>query len=286
VQRQPSSGCCPSCACSEHENLWGAVELSDDEVAAAHSLFSAPVPHDTLDIALLVDTTGSMGDEITYLRDEFLALSRAIEAAHPNAAQRWSLVAYRDQGDAYVVQSSDFATDTGAFRTQLGGLAAGGGGDTPEAPDAAFAAAQQLSWRSDAKTARLVFWLADAPHHAENASPMADGLRAMLADDVHVYPVASSGVDEVTEHLMRSAAQLTGGRYLFLTDDSGVGNDHAEPSIPCYFVTQLDKAILRMVDIELSGTYREPAAADVIRTGGDPQNGACELASGATVLVY
>ena len=50
---------------------------------------------------------------------------------------------------------------------------------------------------------------------------------------------------------MRSAAQLTGGRYLFLTDDSGVGGEHKEPNIPCYFVTRLDHAILRMVDIEM-----------------------------------
>jgi hypothetical protein len=98
--------------------------------------------------------------------------------------------------------------------------------------------------------------------------------------------VASSGVDELTELTMRSAAQLTGGRYLFLTDDSGVGGEHKEPSIPCYFVTQLDAAILRMVDIEMTGVYREPTAAELVRAGGDPQEGACELQSGQTVFVF
>ncbi len=63
-------------------------------------------------------------------------------------------------------------------------------------------------------------------------------MRAARSLDVHIYPVASSGVDELTELTMRSAAQLTGGRYLFLTDDSGVGGAHMEPSIPCYFVTK------------------------------------------------
>jgi hypothetical protein len=79
---------------------------------------------------------------------------------------------------------------------------------------------------------------------------------------------------------MRSSAQLTGGRYLFLTNDSGIGGDHKEPSIPCYFVTKLTDAITRMVDIELSGLYREPEKSQVIRTGGNPQDGACKLASG------
>jgi hypothetical protein len=40
-------------------------------------------------------------------------------------------------------------------------------------------------------------------------------------------------------------------------------------------VTKLDAAILRMVDVELSGTYREPYAAEVVRTGGNPKDGAC-----------
>jgi hypothetical protein len=41
-----------------------------------------------------------------------------------------------------------------------------------------------------------------------------------------------------------------------------------------------------MVDIEMSGDCREPAAAEVIRKGGSPQDGACELESGSTVYVY
>jgi hypothetical protein len=85
---------------------------------------------------------------------------------------------------------------------------------------------------------------------------------------------------------MRSSAQLTGGRYLFLTDDSGVGGEHKEPTIPCYFVTRLDRAITRMVDIEMSGEYHEPADDDVIRTGGDPEDGACTLASGDEVIAF
>ena len=85
---------------------------------------------------------------------------------------------------------------------------------------------------------------------------------------------------------MRTAAELTGGRYLFLTDDSGVGGSHKEPTIPCYFVTKLDTAIVRMVDIELSGKYREPDADEILRTGGNPTSGACTLGSGDTVLVF
>jgi hypothetical protein len=128
--------------------------------------------------------------------------------------------------------------------------------------------------------------VADAPHHNDKAGAMAEGIRGMSKLGVHVYPVASSGVDELSEVTMRTAAALTGGRYLFLTNDSGIGNDHKQPTIPCYFVTKLDLAIERMVDIELSGVYREPDASEVVRTGGNPKDGACQLDSGESVLVF
>jgi hypothetical protein len=227
-----------------------------------------------------------MGDEIAYLQAEFLMLSQTIALNHPDAQQRWSLVLYKDVGDLYVTKHFDFSSNTKDFSTQLAAVTAGGGGDFPEAPDQAFAAARQLTWSSTNSAAKLAFWVADAPHHNDKGPAMADGIRGMSELGVHVYPVASSGVDELTEVTMRTAAALTGGRYLFLTNDSGVGGDHKEPTVPCYFVTKLDVAIARMVDIELSGLYREPDPSEVLRTGGDPKDGACQLASGESVLVF
>lgn len=269
------------------QQLPGILPSTDDEHSKAHDEFSqAQAARQTLDVSLVIDTTGSMGDEISYLQSEFTALSSAIESKYPNASQRWALVVYRDTTDDYVTRWFDFRDDAADFRDKLNMQVAAGGGDFPEAPDAALAAMNQLTWRSDAATARLAFWVADAPHHNDKAKAMLDAVRGAHDIGVHIYPVASSGVDDLTELTMRTTAQLTGGRYLFLTDDSGIGNSHKEPSIPCYFVTHLDKAILRMVDIELSGKYEEPNQDDVIRTSGDPKDGSCALQSGEKVAVF
>ncbi len=269
------------------EKLSGRLPFTEQAFLEALELArEPPARKETLDVAFVIDTTGSMGDEIAYLQAEFVALSSSITERYPNATQRWSLVVYRDLDDDYVVRAYDFFDDVAAFQEQLGLQFAGGGGDFPEAPDRALAQAAGLDWRAGETTARLAFWVADAPHHTENADEMADAVDSLIDRGVHVYPVASSGVDDLTEHSMRSVAQLTGGRYLFLTDDSGVGNSHMEPTLPCYFVTKLDDAILRMVDIELSGEYREPAEEEVIRTGGDPQNRRCTLESGEVVEAY
>jgi Mg-chelatase subunit ChlD len=268
-------------------NLLGAMSTTDEEHERANEIFSEQRQgHERLDVSLVIDTTGSMGDEIAYLQAEFLALSRTIEELYPDSDQRWSMVVYRDEGDQYVTREYDFEADAATFRERLSEQSAGGGGDLPEAPDAAMQAMTQLDWREGAEVARLVLWVADAPHHEQNADAMADAVRAAADLGIAVYPVASSGVDELAELTMRSTAQLTGGRYLFLTDDSGVGGEHKEPNIPCYFVTRLDHAILRMIDIELSGNYREPTESEVIRTGGDPENGRCVLESGDQVSSF
>lgn len=268
------------------KSVEGAPPFSEDEITSAHARFgqSAP-PRQTLDVSLVLDTTGSMGDEIAYLNAEFLALHARIEAAYPNADQRWSVVFYKDKNDSYVVKWYDFRSDPNEFIANFQGITADGGDDYPESPERALAVDAQLGWRDD-DTAKLAFWITDAPHHAEDAGAMADAVRALAGRGVHVYPVAASGADDLTQLTMREAAELTGGRYLFLTDDSGIGDPHAVPLIPCYFVTKLDAAIERMVDIELSGAYREPTAAEVIREGGDPQSGACHLSTGQTVLVF
>jgi hypothetical protein len=271
----------------KRDQISGVLPSTDDEHKAAHDEFAkTSSARQTLDIALMIDTTGSMGDELSYLQSEFLALSKAIEEKYPNSQQRWALVAYRDTSDEYVTRWFDFRDDANDFRDKLGMQSAGGGGDFPEAPDAALAALTQLAWRTTSDTARLAFWVADAPHHSDKAQAMLDAIRDTHDLGVHLYPVASSGVDDLTERTMREAAQLTGGRYLFLTDDSGVGLAHKEPSIPCYFVTHLDRAILRMVDIEVTGKYSEPASDDVIRTTGSPKDGTCQLESGEQVSVF
>lgn len=74
---------------------------------------------------------------------------------------------------------------------------------------------------------------------------------------------------------MRQAAAQTGGRYLFLTDDSGVGNAHQEPKVSCCLVTELGDLMARVLRSELTGQRVEPGPSSVIRTVGSYQNGAC-----------
>jgi len=267
-------------------DLTGWFSLEEHE-AALENFVLAPGAHDTLDISLVIDTTGSMGDELDYLQVEFDAISSAIEQRYQNAQQRWSLVVYRDEGDDYVTRSFDFTSDLDAFRSDLGAQTHGGGGDFPEAADRGLEDMTSLDWRDDQETLRLAFWVADAPHHHDDeevVDRITQALKDSMDQGIRINPIASSGVDELTEFTMRSAAQLTGGKYMFLTDDSGVGGEHKEPTIPCYYVTTLADALLRVVDSAMTG---DPAPVDqnqVVRAVGKPSStGVCEVGERAAV---
>ena len=241
-------------------------------------------PPAALDLALVIDTTGSMGDELDYLKVEMHDIVARVSAEFPGVAQRWALILYRDDGDEYVVRSFDFTNTLATFQSNLAAQSAGGGGDIPESPDKALAKLTTLSWRTDA-VARMAFWVADAPHHVGREATMMQDILMAQGLGVRIYPIAASGTDDLLEYTMREAAEVTGGRYIFLTNDSGIGYSHKEPTIPCYFVTTLDKAMYRMIGMELTGTDRAPTAADIIRTGGDPMNGRCTLTDGQQVSV-
>ncbi len=256
------------------------IEAAENAAKAKHS------PAKNLDLQFVIDTTGSMGDEIEYLKREFDGIARDVEKRLGNVKPRWSLVVYRDRGDEYVTRQWDFTTDASNFRSHLRDQSAAGGGDTPEAVVQGLDAGMKQTWRANADTARVQFWVADAPTHPGEGAQFASIVRRAQTQGVHMYPIAASGTDDMAEYQMRSAAQITGGRYVFLTDDSGVGSSHAEPHIPCYNVTKLRDAIVRVVDTELSGERHEPTASQVIRRVGAPKNGTCTTKGGQLALAY
>lgn len=227
-----------------------------------------------LDLAFVVDATGSMADELEYLKTEVQSIAQAVSELFPAVAQRYALIVYRDEGDIYVVRPFDFTATLQEFVDNLAAQSADGGADWPEAVHLALEDSGKLSWETSG-TARVLFWIADAPPHTEFAERTLDALQALRAKTIAVYPVAASGVGTELEFYMRTAAFLTLSEYLFLTNDSGVGNPHAEPHIPCYHVQRLDQLMIRMIQSELAGQRSEPDPADIIRTLGNPVNGVC-----------
>ncbi len=227
-----------------------------------------------MDIAFVIDTTGSMGDELNYLTVEFESIVSALQKEYPQADLRFGLVVYRDEGDNYITEAYDFTRSVSEMRANLNLQTADGGGDYPEAMDEALVHASELSWRSG-DVARVLILNADAPPHDQNLKRTLAASQTLRELGVRIYPLAASGVAETAEYMMRIMAATTGGRHLFLTDDSGVGNSHQEPKTQCYVVTRLDQLLIRVLSSELAGVRIEPHQGQVIREVGNYADGVC-----------
>ena len=73
-------------------------------------------------------------------------------------------------------------------------------------------------------------------------------MKGYAANGIKIIPVAASGIDRNTEALLRLMAIFTDGTYVFITDDSGVGNHHITPSVGEYQVESLNGLIVRLIN--------------------------------------
>lgn len=213
-----------------------------------------------LDLCFMVDTTGSMADELLYLQSELDDVIGRVQAELPEVDISLGLLFYRDEGDEYVVRSSDFTPDIAAQRKFLLAQEANGGGDYPEAVHEALETALNLSWREG--TRKILIPVLDAPPHDQNAQRQ--DIRAEFGklvyraagEGIAVMPVAASGVDVCSQYLLRSSALLTGGKYVFLTDDSGIGGTHQKPAVGEYTVEYLNSCLVRLIGELYDGVAR------------------------------
>lgn len=202
-----------------------------------------------VNIAFMVDATGSMGDELRYLQAELYDVIERTKSAMPEIDLSMGSVFYRDQGDEYVVKNFDFTSHIPDLISFIQKQTAAGGGDFPEAVVEAFEASiEQLSWDQDAKT-KLLFVLLDAPphHNQEKVAKLQKLTQKAAEKGIRIIPIAGSGIDKSTEFLMRAIALETNGTYLFLTDHSGIGNPHLEPSTESYKVEMFNDLLLRII---------------------------------------
>ena len=202
------------------------------------------------DIAFFVDATGSMTDEIDFLKSDLIDIFKKVEKLQAGTTIRTAALFYRDEGDEYVTKRIDFTTDIKSVSNYVGKQSAAGGGDFPEAVHTALEKGlQNLSWDEGART-RIVFMLLDAPaHHNDKViESLHQSIEAYAKAGIKIIPVAASGIDKITEFMLRFFAISTSGTYVFLTNDSGIGGDHIQASVGDYEVEQLNELIVRLID--------------------------------------
>lgn len=207
-----------------------------------------PSPTNLVQIAFMVDATGSMGDELEFLKMDLKKVINEVQKTNNQLKISTGTVFYRDEGDEYVVKHSPFTEDINQTTEFISLQRADGGGDFPEAVDKALVQLNQLQWQPEART-RIAFLVLDAPPHNKPAviNSIQYSVKTAAASGIKLIPVVASGIDKTTEFLMRFIAMYTNGTYVFITDHSGIGNKHLEPSVGEYQVEKLSDLMVRLI---------------------------------------
>ncbi len=236
----------------QHWNLDGptcTVRLAGDAAAASEL---------ALDVVFLIDTTGSMGDEIERVKQTLKGVTDKLDGLDREFSLRYGAVLYRDVTDDYVTAAHPFTTDLGEFADALQEIEANGGGDTPESLNQGLAVAvDAMEWRDGA--AKLVFLIADAPPHLdyEGDVPYSTSCLRAVSRGIKVHAVAASGLDEAGSAVFRQVAHLTRGKFIFIEYGGNVaasGEAHGVSGVKKS--NNLDDILFEQIRDEIAGWGR------------------------------
>lgn len=174
------------------------------------------------DVVFVIDSTGSMSDEINNVKENVKAFSE--ELIHSSIDCRIAIIEYRDItcGEDTILHTIDgghWLTDTDSVEAILSDIHADGGGDTPESVVDALglAASGEMLWRSNAN--RFAFLLTDADYKTENNFDYSS-MDALIEDLKEKKIMTSVITSSDYNSLYRPLFEGTGGIYANINSSS------------------------------------------------------------------
>jgi Mg-chelatase subunit ChlD len=237
----------------------GVIDL---KLAARRAL---PAVYD-VDIAFILDTTGSMSEEIAAVKGTIQKVASSLNGA--NIRVRMGMVEYKDRTDPFVTKVYPMTRDLGGFSRQVASVVASGGGDTPEDAVAGLnAGLTKLDWGGGALV-KLAFLIGDAPPHLDyqDGPDYTADMRDAAHRGIQVFTVAASGMDDLGQVVWRQIAQYTGASSLFVLR-GGAGPQSTgggDPKSSCggtqtnFRSGNLDGLILQRINREIKAIDRDP----------------------------
>jgi len=178
-----------------------------------------------VEVAFVLDTTGSMSGLIEGAKKKIWSMANTIVDQNPDADIYVGLVGYRDIGDEYVTKLFPLTTDIQQIYGELLTFRADGGGDTPESVNEALdQAVTKLGW-SDSKqvnASRIIFLVGDAPPHMnykqDRKYPVVVGEAVQKGIIVNTV---QCGDMKSTMRVWKEIAKLGKGEYMLIPQDGG-----------------------------------------------------------------
>jgi Mg-chelatase subunit ChlD len=208
-----------------------------------------------VDLAFVVDTTGSMGRLIAVAQEQMITMLRELTRA-ADIHLCLGIVEYRDHPpqDRMVSRVYAFTEDLQAAERVIKELQADGGGDGPEAVlDGITAACRELAWWRYAR--RLMVLVGDAPPHGvgthgdafSQGCPCGETIASVtrLAEEQRIT-IHSLGLTPAVSESFGEISYLTGGQF-FSASQANQAIEHLASVLKMEFAAlDLDRRVLAL----------------------------------------
>lgn len=166
-----------------------------------------------MDVAFVIDASGSMQWLIDYLKSDIARLMGACSLV--SQKPRIGLTFFRDHGDMFVTRGTRLTSKLPALQATLGTIDAAGGEDEPEAiKEALVDALSNNPWRWDKNVRRTVVLITDAPPQPATQSDCRDIAEQCKSEGVTLYVIKATGnsapeLDEIAASAGTEAMPMT-----------------------------------------------------------------------------
>ncbi len=255
------------------DNVYSTVIVKRNGPRTIHLQTDKPRELDSrvpVDIVFILDTTGSMGEEIKRLIATIDMIHMNLMALSNQTLIRFGMVLYRDKDDKYRTKVIPLTADLDSFRASLESVRAGGGGDTPEDLQSALKKTMRdVQWNEDGL--RLGFVITDASAHLDYGQRYTYISAALEAKKmgIKLFTVGTGGLDIRGEYVLRQISQLSYAKYLFLTygkesgeNKGGMAGSVSHHTGSNYQTDKLEAIIMRLAKEEISYFTDEPLEID------------------------
>ncbi|HUS74601.1 MAG TPA: tetratricopeptide repeat protein [Methanothrix sp.] len=138
------------------------VKENNTNVAIDNFYFTGNTSGQKLDLAVVFDDTGSMGEEISAMKSKVRGLTDQLDGSGIDT--KYALVTFKDR---YSVKTN-WTSDPAVFRSSVNSLQEKGGDDEPEVSLDAIEAVLTMGFRTDAQ--KIILVITDAHAHYKNDS--------------------------------------------------------------------------------------------------------------------
>ena len=249
-----------------HPNISGHSKIALDiinQVGIPSSAKPITPTSSDIDVAFVIDTTGSMGGSINQVKNDAASIASSI--ASLSRSSRFALVDYQDHPDEYSTDDYParlqlpFTHGLDSFTTAVQGLSLGFGGDWEESVHSGNMAALDLDWRPGVRKIAIV--IGDAP--AKDPEPITGYTWQQVAQRAYdIDPVEIYSIDTGNGALNQSLAELvsqSGGQSFINSGDlsaaiiSSINHSLAKPFgwIQGPYITKIGEAL----ELDARGSY-------------------------------